>query len=564
MKTGERKGLLFCGLNPVTLEIVTRPEMTQLDTRPHSTTSVKEQEDFDDKDDDFHDFNDEWELFIGWPHTAAVNKETGDMKMIFTNDFSRTGNTLRTTTAVGKNKILSACFGFDLLYLLRTDGYLHIWKLSGGDSGDDRTRGCDMKSTNIVSEGNEVFGSGLCNESRTEKDHPTHGLTLPINANRSEYLRAVVIRDKGDVLGSEDPYLMNNLGDHVAVSLVKYLKGTPSALMATTDDGNVFIVWQRQAGENVNVDEETERVRGQFTGCRGLVGFLDMTKKNVSPFYPTSPLPTSYTSPSFHPPTPLLLPIDIQLGISRVSCGKSHVLFLTSRGGEVLASGSNSRGQLGLEGVFDVPYGQNPKRVEALEGVVVTRIACGGWHSMALSEDGDAYCWGYNDCGQCALPFQRDSEVCDKRRMASDERVHYLAGDAGCLQRDNQTVMNDDNDGEHDGDNGKEAYGGYRPNEIPQPRSQTLPVPFPFEESIMDVAAGSRHSLFLMKNGAVYSCGNNKWGQLGRKIGKKDDGDDDDDDSDDQKESDWRPKPVALKGRKIGKIWASWWNSFFL
>merc|ERR1739838_837923 len=98
------------------------------------------------------------------------------------------------------------------------------------------------------------------------------------------------------------------------------------------------------------------------------------------------------------------------LGISRISCGKGHVLFLTARGGEVLALGSNGRGQLGLEGVFEIPYNHQPERIEALEGVRVTRIACGGWHSVALSEEGDAYCWGFNDCGQCAVPFERSGD----------------------------------------------------------------------------------------------------------------------------------------------------------
>ena len=318
---------------------------------------------------------------------------------------------------------------------------------------------------------------------------------------------------------------------------------------------------------------------------------MDTDEKSTSPLpYATSStaaattLSTTTTTASFFPPP--LLPIDIQLGISRIACGKSHALFLTSHDGEVLGLGSNSRGQLGLEGVFEIPYDRCPERIEALEGVKMTRIACGGWHSLAVSADGDVYCWGFNDCGQCAVPFQVDSRLeKEKKRVLTNRDVnkrhessydlkvkspprkrHHaveakekedkiapsLSDECANLEYEVESVEEEESDEKKYED---ELQTG-------PPRSQTLPTPFPFEESIMDVAAGSRHSLFLMKNGTVFSCGSNKWGQLGREVVGNE-------------ESDWRPQPILLDGgekraeektkksrRTIEKIWAGWWNSF--
>lgn len=45
-----------------------------------------------------------------------------------------------------------------------------------------------------------------------------------------------------------------------------------------------------------------------------------------------------------------------------------------------------------------------PLLVEALAGLKIIKISAGGWHSCALSEDGDLYTWGWNSNGQLGLP----------------------------------------------------------------------------------------------------------------------------------------------------------------
>lgn len=83
---------------------------------------------------------------------------------------------------------------------------------------------------------------------------------------------------------------------------------------------------------------------------------------------------------------------------TQVACGGSHTLLLLSSG-VVLACGDNACGQLGLG-----PGNDSKRRVltkiEALEGVVVTRIEAGSTVSAALTKCGRVYMWGQRSCGQ--------------------------------------------------------------------------------------------------------------------------------------------------------------------
>lgn len=59
-----------------------------------------------------------------------------------------------------------------------------------------------------------------------------------------------------------------------------------------------------------------------------------------------------------------------------------------------------SRGQLG-HGTLQME--EEPALVKALDGIKISSIAAGGWHSCALSEEGDLYTWGWNCNGQLGI-----------------------------------------------------------------------------------------------------------------------------------------------------------------
>lgn len=90
------------------------------------------------------------------------------------------------------------------------------------------------------------------------------------------------------------------------------------------------------------------------------------------------------------------LPVPGGVLITQMACGIDHVLALSSNG-DLFSFGLNSRGQLGLGDIL--PQTQ-PTLIKALAGIKTLSIACGHWHNLALSEFGDVYSWGWNEHAQ--------------------------------------------------------------------------------------------------------------------------------------------------------------------
>ena len=85
-------------------------------------------------------------------------------------------------------------------------------------------------------------------------------------------------------------------------------------------------------------------------------------------------------------------------------------------------------------------------------------IVAGGWHSLALTSDGDIYSWGWNQASQC----------------------------------------------------------GHSADQLTTVIRQPYPIDLGSGENpVIGIAAGARHSVAILKNGEVFSWGWNKYGQLG-------------------------------------------------
>lgn len=82
--------------------------------------------------------------------------------------------------------------------------------------------------------------------------------------------------------------------------------------------------------------------------------------------------------------------------IEQLSAGYDHVLILTLNG-RVYSMGTGSRGELGHSTLKNE---QHPKKVEYLVPMRVIKVACGNWHSAALTDYGGIYLWGWNNHGQ--------------------------------------------------------------------------------------------------------------------------------------------------------------------
>jgi len=117
-------------------------------------------------------------------------------------------------------------------------------------------------------------------------------------------------------------------------------------------------------------------------------------------------------------PVPRLVPGGALAGkkVVAVACGENHSLVVTSEG-DLLAWGSLHLGRCGFADVFGLPmddenhpYQPVPRKVTGggLDGRRVASIACGTFHSLAVTESGELFSWGGVCAGRCGFNDLRD------------------------------------------------------------------------------------------------------------------------------------------------------------
>ena len=119
--------------------------------------------------------------------------------------------------------------------------------------------------------------------------------------------------------------------------------------------------------------------------------------------------------------------------------------------GAVWSCGVGDHGRLGHGSLEGC---DTPRRIESLESVVVVQVVAGGFQSLALDEAGRAWSWGWGESGS----------------VGHGHREHTL-----------------------------------RPSRIEALAKTRL----------VHASAGSSHSLFVDMDGALYACGDHRYGKLG-------------------------------------------------
>lgn len=89
---------------------------------------------------------------------------------------------------------------------------------------------------------------------------------------------------------------------------------------------------------------------------------------------------------------PKLLESTIMLDVRTISLGRKHAVLVTEQG-EVFCWGEANRGRLGHKVDMDTLC---PKIVDSLTGVHVNYICCGEYQTCALTRSGELYTWGDN------------------------------------------------------------------------------------------------------------------------------------------------------------------------
>ncbi|RLN04152.1 ultraviolet-B receptor UVR8-like [Panicum miliaceum] len=193
-------------------------------------------------------------------------------------------------------------------------------------------------------------------------------------------------------------------------------------------------------------------------------------------------------------------PVRVQ-GLQKVrviAVGAFHNLALTDDG-ILWAWGNNEYGQLGTG---DTQPRSQPIRVEGLSDLLLVDIAAGGWHSTALTNEGEVYAWGRGEHGRLGFGDDKSSHMVPLKveLLAGEDIVQVSCGGTHsvALTRDGRMFSYGR------GDHGRLGYGrkvttGHPlevPIDLPPPKTSTSANG---QWQAKYVACGGRHTLSIAK-----------------------------------------------------------------
>ncbi|CAG9313214.1 UVR8_2 [Blepharisma stoltei] len=200
-----------------------------------------------------------------------------------------------------------------------------------------------------------------------------------------------------------------------------------------------------------------------------------------------------------------------------ISCGFEHCALVTTEG-KVMSWGYGASGCLGQGSTNSYPF---PKLIRDLSGEIIVYVECGGYHTVALTDNGDVYTWGRGDANQLGVPstsLYRDelgyvslrptkleyftNQDIFIKSAACGEAHTLLLDTLGCIYafgwaEDGQLGISDEN-----------ITSDYMSKEITQVNS--LSGIF-----VTQISAGANFSACLTEDGKVFVWGSGEHGQLG-------------------------------------------------
>ncbi len=193
-----------------------------------------------------------------------------------------------------------------------------------------------------------------------------------------------------------------------------------------------------------------------------------------------------------------------------VTAGVDHVCALTDRG-EAFCWGSNEFGQLGNGSHDSIPH---PTPVRVAGDVTFAMLAAGLTHTCGIARDGVAYCWGANDTAQIG-----DGTVLQPRstpvRVATDVRFAMIGPGGG-----HTCAVTVDGVGYCWGGNWHGQLGvGNRDGDEAAPCCYRLPLPIRTELRLRSATAGGINSCAVAVDGKAYCWGSPQEGRLGTGAG---------------------------------------------
>ena len=196
-------------------------------------------------------------------------------------------------------------------------------------------------------------------------------------------------------------------------------------------------------------------------------------------------------------------------GAVAIAAGAEHSLALINDG-TLRSWGDNSNGQLGNGTKTNSKV---PVQVSGLTGLTVTDIAAGGFHSLAVTSTGAVWSWGFNSDGQLGNGTATDSsspvQVSGIGGVYGAVSVAVAGGGLHSLALTNAGAV------------WSWGWNNYGQLGINSTTESEVPVQVEdstgttFLTGVTAIAAGEWHSLALTSTGAVWAWGYNGNGELG-------------------------------------------------
>ncbi|XP_073294968.1 ultraviolet-B receptor UVR8 isoform X2 [Primulina huaijiensis] len=198
--------------------------------------------------------------------------------------------------------------------------------------------------------------------------------------------------------------------------------------------------------------------------------------------------------------------------LREVACGGAHTLFLTENG-DVYATGINDFGQLG---VSDSNSYTSPLRVSGIPSRVV-RISAGYHHSAAVTVDGELYIWGKNANGQLGLGKKAEKIIPVPVKVQCLDGVTIKIASLGF---EHSIAVTDKGEALSwgDGESGRLGH-GHELSILGFQKSSSEYTPRLIKElegvKVKNVSAGMLHSACICENGSLYFFGERELGTWG-------------------------------------------------
>nr|DBA28769.1 TPA: hypothetical protein GDO54_009072 [Pyxicephalus adspersus] len=195
--------------------------------------------------------------------------------------------------------------------------------------------------------------------------------------------------------------------------------------------------------------------------------------------------------------------------ITNISCGLNHSVAICSEG-NIFTWGNGLHGEIGSGQLSQkCPI---PRRITGLSDIKIIQVACGHYHTVALSEDSSIYSWGKNDVGQLGLGIQASNHASPQlvKSLRGVPLVQITAGGSQsfALSMTGMVFGWGKNNVGQLGFRIGPLKGIFKPHAVSSLRNLNVAY----------ISCGDEHTAVLSKDGTVYTFGDSSYGQLGRNL----------------------------------------------